>query len=841
MSKALKVSKNLHNEHNWKSLAVVTEEGYYQLKTEDTGDVPVRLFLTPTLLAEAEDILYRQIVNATRFPGVKLVAITPDTHYGYGVPVGAVILTDTESGAVAMGPVGFDIGCFTGDTLVPVVDGHSYTLKELAELGKEIFVYSLSPEQKIVVAKATAKKTRVNASLVKVTLDNKREIFCTPDHEFMLRDGSYRQAQDLTAGTSLMPFYTRTDKDSYTTVKHPATGTEQRVHWIMARIGLLGHIPVFQGQKTIIHHKNFTPADNRPENLEFMGDRDHMSYHRSIYERNTHFQSEEFETRRKEALAAKAATEEGRTYFAERGTKNILAYMENKPEHFKASVAENGERGKKYLQAYNVSLKGRKKSSEVAHKEHICETCGEVVIGGFGIHNHRRWKHGYNHKVVSVEKLDRTEDVYCLTVPDYGNFALDAGVFVHNCGMMSARSEVPFERANSEKKLEFNREVMRRVSMGAGGMSHRFGAVDEAEFNNLVRGGAEYYVDKYGASFDRSRAERHRIPVEDSWDIPWGGKGRPERGLNQLGSLGGGNHFIELQKSEQSGTLFVQVHTGSRGFGHGLATNYFELAREEKPDLITDIDLGYFTPDSLHYSDYLNAVAAGGNFAIINRLIIFEQIAQAFRKVFKSDLELIYEISHNLVQKEWHPDYGEVWVHRKGATRAFPAGHPGLKDTEWEDKGHPVLIPGSNRDYSYILRPLPDAVKSGYSVNHGAGRRLSRGEAVRTLSQEKVNEQYRAAGIIVNDNGDVPIDESAACYKSSEQVIEAVVKAGLAEVEHKLWPLASLKGTEEGSSARRARKGKEKERDVERTQARKQREKNRDLERDQSRHTKEHY
>ena len=125
----------------------------------------------------------------------------------------------------------------------------------------------------------------------------------------------------------------------------------------------------------------------------------------------------------------------------------------------------------------------------------------------------------------------------------------------------------------------------------------------------------------------------------------------------------------------------MQVHTGSRGFGHGLATNYFEMAREERPDAITDIDLGYFTPESRHYKDYLNAVAAGGNYAILNRLVIFEEVAEAFREVFGSDLELIYEISHNLVQKEWHPDFGDVWVHRKGATRAFPAGHPFLKDT----------------------------------------------------------------------------------------------------------------------------------------------------------------
>src|SRR5262249_19830348 len=155
-----------------------------------------------------------------------------------------------------------------------------------------------------------------------------KEVFCTPDHEFMLRDGSYHQAQRLEPQTSLMPFDKRLDKDGYVMVRHPATGMNQKVHWIMARGGLLGEIPSFEGQKTIIHHRNFSPLDNRLENLEFMGDRDHMSYHKSLAERNPHFQSLEFEEKRKAALAAKAQTPEGYAYFAERGKANLAKYRE---------------------------------------------------------------------------------------------------------------------------------------------------------------------------------------------------------------------------------------------------------------------------------------------------------------------------------------------------------------------------------------------------------------------------------------------------------------------------------------------------------------------------------
>jgi tRNA-splicing ligase RtcB len=245
------------------------------------------------------------------------------------------------------------------------------------------------------------------------------------------------------------------------------------------------------------------------------------------------------------------------------------------------------------------------------------------------------------------------------------------------------------------------------------------------------------------------------------------------------------------------------------------------MARAERPE-ISDIDLGYFTPESALFRAYLNAVAAGGNYAILNRLILFEQIAEAFRKVFREELELVYEISHNLVQAEEHPELGEVWVHRKGATRAFPAGHAALAGTIWEATGHPVLIPGSNRDFSFILRPEIGAAKSGFSVNHGAGRRMSRGDAVRQLDQQKVNEQYRRDGVLVNLDGEVPLDESAQCYKSAEEVIQAVVAAGLARIEHRLWPLASIKGNDDAAARKRHREnqGKERSRDNERRAAR---------------------
>jgi tRNA-splicing ligase RtcB len=364
-----------------------------------------------------------------------------------------------------------------------------------------------------------------------------------------------------------------------------------------------------------------------------------------------------------------------------------------------------------------------------------------------------------------------------------GTLAMGPVGYDIGCGMAALRSTVAKGAASPEKVKEFSQLVMRRVGLGAGSRGER---VSKERFQEIVRGGAE------ALGVTRGTAERDRIPVDDAWDVPK--DSRAWRGQEQLGSLGGGNHFIELQHDGEH--LWVMFHTGSRGFGHGLASYYFELAREEHDLKRGEMDLGFFTPRSKNWSAYKNAVAAGGNFAIVNRLMIGRQVAGAFAEVFGAEPELVYEISHNLVQEEHHPDLFDepVWIHRKGATRALPAGHPMLAGTRWAQTGHPVLIPGSMGDWSYVLRPLPGAARSLYSVNHGCGRRRSRAAARREITQAEANKKMRDLGVLVNAGGRVPIDESPDCYKPAEEVLRAVTEAGLAQVEVRLRPLASVKG-----------------------------------------------
>ena len=370
------------------------------------------------------------------------------------------------------------------------------------------------------------------------------------------------------------------------------------------------------------------------------------------------------------------------------------------------------------------------------------------------------------------------------------------------CGMAALLSDVPKEKGlDSRNRREFSELVMERVGMGVGrGSTFR---PDQARFQEIIRHGA------LALGEGRDGCERDFIPVDDDWDPP---PAPVARGIGQLGSLGGGNHFIELQHT-QEGMLAVMIHTGSRGFGHGLASHFIHQATrarkraEKKKAIERDAGAGskrvvnsaeavYFEPDDDDHRQYKNAVAAGANYAIVNRLLILEQVSRAFRKAFGAHPEMLYEISHNLVQEEVLPDGQTGWVHRKGATRAFPAGHPSLVGTRWETTGHPVIIPGSMGTTSFILFPEPGAARSLYSVNHGCGRRMSRSAAKSSFTQSGVNKQMRELGVLVNAGGDVPIDESPGCYKDPSLVIDAVVSAGLARVAYELTPIASLKGTD---------------------------------------------
>lgn len=276
--------------------------------------------------------------------------------------------------------------------------------------------------------------------------------------------------------------------------------------------------------------------------------------------------------------------------------------------------------------------------------------------------------------------------------------------------------------------------------------------------------------------------------------------------IRQLGSYGSGNHFGECEivrvapgkRAREAAEVFglhdgraaFLSHCGSRGFGFHLANAQFRslqalFAKRKRAFPAGDKQLVYAVADTPEGDAYLNDMALGGNFATVNHLLINALVLEAFQEVFPGVRgRLVYLISHNIARREpWRGR--EAWVHRKGATRAFPAHHPGLAGTPFAATGHPILLPGNPRDGSVVMAAEAGAELSCYSVNHGAGRRMGRKAAMRELDQTSVDRDFETQDILTNCRI-YPRDEAPSAYKDFAEVLRSVELAGLASVVARL-------------------------------------------------------
>jgi len=270
--------------------------------------------------------------------------------------------------------------------------------------------------------------------------------------------------------------------------------------------------------------------------------------------------------------------------------------------------------------------------------------------------------------------------------------------------------------------------------------------------------------------------------------------------VGQLGSYGGGNHFGECEvvhiqnndRARQAASVFGMhdhrvaflSHCGSRGIGHQLASGQFRALQSKFsewgiPLPGNDRELVYAPLGTPEADAYLDDMALGANFATVNHLLINALVLEAFQEIFPGAAgQLVYFISHNIARKEI-VDNRVAWVHRKGATRAFPGGHYALANTPFAETGHPILLPGNPQAGSSVMVANLGAAKSCYSVNHGAGRVLGRKRAIRELDQKSIDQSFDAADILTNCRN-YPKDEAPAAYKDFNEVLRSVELAGLA-------------------------------------------------------------
>lgn len=380
-----------------------------------------------------------------------------------------------------------------------------------------------------------------------------------------------------------------------------------------------------------------------------------------------------------------------------------------------------------------------------------------------------------------------------------------------NCGVRLLASAFTEEEVRPRLELLLN-QLFRDIPCGTG----RRGLLDVArsELEEVLREGAQWAVKQgYGQEADIARIEEYgKIPNADPAMVSQRAR---ERGHNQLGTLGSGNHFLEIQVVKEvydtnlaakfgfhDGQVVVLMHSGSRGLGHQVCTDYLDLmqsAMKKYGISVVDRQLACVPIRSDEGHQYLAAMAAAANFAFANRQMITHWTRNAFQRVLGNGrLAVVYDVCHNIAKREVHEVDGsrrEVLVHRKGATRAFPQGHPDLP-AELRDVGQPVLIPGSMGTCSYVLVGTEMAMTETFGSScHGAGRAKSRTQAKRETNVEQLLKELKSKGILVKGQSRSGLtEEKPDAYKDVSQVVEVVHNAGIAKKVAQLVPIAVMKG-----------------------------------------------
>ncbi|MCZ6489175.1 MAG: RtcB family protein [Acidobacteria bacterium] len=381
-----------------------------------------------------------------------------------------------------------------------------------------------------------------------------------------------------------------------------------------------------------------------------------------------------------------------------------------------------------------------------------------------------------------------------------------------NCGVRLLATSLTRE-AVTPRLRELIQQLFRDIPCGIG----REGAVpvDSEGLDSLLTRGAEWVVERgYGEPPDLEYSEEQgRMRGADPSRVSQRAK---HRGRPQVGSIGSGNHFVEVQYVQKVfepevgealglsvGQVVVLIHTGSRGLGHQVCTDFLaQMGAAMKKYNITlpDRQLACVPIQSPEGQDYLGAMYAAANFAWANRQAITHFTRKAFARIFGDGaaVRVVYDVAHNIAKRETYEVGGierDVLVHRKGATRAFPPGNPEIPQ-RYKSIGQPVLIPGSMGTASYVLVGAQKAMEDTFgSVCHGAGRLMSRTAAKRGRDIQQVKRQLEEKGIFVQSRTrDGILEEIPEAYKDVDEVVEVVHQAGLARKAARLVPMGVLKG-----------------------------------------------
>ncbi|MBM4174718.1 MAG: RtcB family protein [Ignavibacteria bacterium] len=380
-----------------------------------------------------------------------------------------------------------------------------------------------------------------------------------------------------------------------------------------------------------------------------------------------------------------------------------------------------------------------------------------------------------------------------------------------NCGVRLLATDLQFNQVKA-KISELVKNLFQEIPSGTG-KSGRL-KLSHSELNDVMKLGVDWSIkSKYAFNSDRDFIEEHGcIPNANPEMVSNRAK---DRGRDQLGTLGSGNHFVEVQVVQEifddetakafnlhKEQIVILVHTGSRGLGHQVCTDYLremDAAMKSYGISMPDRELACVPIDSKEGKNYLAAMASAANFAFNNRQLITFNVREVFKRLFKTEqVKIVYDVCHNIAKIEEHNVNSEkkkVLVHRKGATRAFPKKHKDIP-AAYKEYGQPVLIPGSMGTYSYVLVGTETAMEETFgSTCHGAGRALSRNKAKQLMTADEAVKKLNEKGITIHASTRSGItEEIPEAYKNISSVVDVVHRAGISLKVAKLKPIGVIKG-----------------------------------------------
>ncbi|MFA6296574.1 MAG: RtcB family protein [Patescibacteria group bacterium] len=383
-----------------------------------------------------------------------------------------------------------------------------------------------------------------------------------------------------------------------------------------------------------------------------------------------------------------------------------------------------------------------------------------------------------------------------------------------NCGVRLLRSGLNFSDIKDDIEKIAN-QIQRDVPSGLGrGVTQKLSL---NEIDNVLKSGAKWAIGKgFGLEEDLEFIEENgclkNAEIKNISELA------KKRGLDQIGTLGSGNHFLEIQKVEKifdkeiaevfglaEGEVTFLIHTGSRGLGHQVASDYVKFLNSAMPKYgisVPDYELACVPFVSSEGQQYFNAMAGAANYAWANRQMITYRVREAVSQVLSQKskiknknlkLSIVYDVAHNMAKVEEY-DGKKLCVQRKGATRAFPPGSLEIPE-KYRETGQPVLIPGTMGTASYVLAGLESGKETFYSSCHGAGRRMSRGQAKRTIKSNELRQELDEKGIIIRAQSKMGlVEEAPEAYKNIDDVVDVIEKTNLSKKIAKLVPLAVIKG-----------------------------------------------